>query len=224
MRKSAVILGLIAFVICGVLGFFAARQTLNPSSTTQDPPETPATQIQQNFILLLVDDLEQANPNLNSAWFMLLYKGSSPNINFQLIYPVTNFPDRSLKNQFTLTDGGALDPAFIQLVHNQYQITIDNYIILDKYALNRIAEWLGASELVYDPSDSDSMITEQTHLLEQGCAFMKSPSINTSSPFDWVSLVPNHMRTDLTFEQAISSWKQLADQYTLLSCDIFGSK
>ncbi len=52
MRKSAILAGLIALTVCGILGFFAARQFLDiPPKPTQGSI-TPVSQLQQNILVI----------------------------------------------------------------------------------------------------------------------------------------------------------------------------
>ncbi|HNS63633.1 MAG TPA: hypothetical protein PKV95_07320 [Anaerolineaceae bacterium] len=224
MRKSAILAGLIALTVCGLLGFFAARQFLDiPPKPTQGSI-TPVSQLQQNILVIWVDNMDNEKPALQTTWLLMLYKGNPASINFQLIHPSTGLPDIVIKSLFSLDQNGIPSSEFISKVQDEFKIPIHNYVLVDVPAVNKIAAWLNISSLHFDPADTDTIIAEQTRILQAGCSFISSPNVISTPAFDWVALVPDHMRTDLTFDQAISTWKQLVDHYDTLSCEIFQSR
>ncbi|HOD05902.1 MAG TPA: hypothetical protein PKH92_12735, partial [Anaerolineaceae bacterium] len=86
-KAPAIIVLLVLFGLCAAAGYGLARITEQPAETMiSTPDDTPDLSNQRRLILIQVDDLTAANPQLDVVWLLAVSMTDAPQLNFRIIY------------------------------------------------------------------------------------------------------------------------------------------
>jgi hypothetical protein len=199
--------------------------------------DTPAVQSvangQENVLVILVDQLENEQPELRAAWLVLIHPSGSQLI-FLPIYPSLqvgqNTLDTDLHRQFSLQADHSPSLAFLQALRNRemwwsYYLVMDEAALARMYALsfsvndstNRFAS-LAVSHLPLDWSKPQLALDGQARMVNQFCG--QTGAVVQAMPFDkMLETLAGEYYTDLSNEQFQQSWGFLRSYTGNLYCE-----
>lgn len=208
------------FLACAAFGYFVAENV--PS--TPDPivnQVTPDGSFEEHhFLILQVDRLDSANPQLVSAWFTSLYfvEDSNPTITFGQLYSPnsTREAGKNLQKTFALNGQGEPGEAFWKTI-STFGIKWESYFIVDQLAAQYILQWVnGPGEYI---SRMDG--TEDTRaVLQQTCVSLGALAGRESPSFDWTVIAPLHFSSNIRMERAMDYWDHITRKEYPPGCEI----
>ena len=205
---------------------------------TPTPPESipePARADQRSLLVLGVDRVDSSEARLQGVWYAV-YRQNSPRITLVPLFPALTEGDSTraveLDEAFRLRSDGAVDPAFFKAVSENFGMSWDAYVLLDDIAIMEIVDFFGGvsvnGERVSGPravggiprawEDPPVAVLGQAFLLESLCREITFDSIPKNYE-KILSLIPEHLRSELTTQQAFSDWLGLLSSGSALACE-----
>jgi len=208
-----IIIGIFLLLMLG-LGISVALSSFFPGAPLQISSEPiPLTQ-QLNILIVEVNDLSIPNPVLISAWGMFFSRSKQqPSIIFQILTPDKGDEAQSqLANNFELKPGKIPSSGFMDktLSANHLSKPWDAYILVDHEGLQKFSDWSGMS----------SNQTLETFLPEL-CYQMENSDSIPEITFHWGEIIPNHLKTNLSFETAVMIWDTAFHSPKKIFCDVY---
>lgn len=227
MKKYFVVLVLLViFVICAVLGFSGAKstwKTIAGSHTEITSTSTPgAAGTQHNILVIRVDDLESKRPTLLSTWIFFITYSDQPYMVMKILYPNSNSED--LIKTFSLDANGKLSPRFEAEV-KKLNFPWDGYVIVDEQGTQKINEWIlnqPVETTPYDPQnppDGFTVYVYDSRQLTTLCQNLQGVS-QRQVLMPWRDIIPTHLRSNLTFENIILIWDYLTQSTGAPYCEV----
>jgi hypothetical protein len=235
MKKSGLVLALIFFAACAIVGYLVASKSSGGTSTTSAGSVNVATAMaspQQNYLLVQVDDLSKTSQKLIQAWIVLTYYSDPPQIIFLPLYPSYDSAQNSnIAGAFAMTNSGRLSEKLSKKIADLYNVKVDGYILTDAAGLTSIAGWYNISgiEAGSSPAQTDDdkhvlLLNSQT-FFQNVCAQLKAGGAqNQYTSMQWSQLIPSHFQTDLSFEVLIASWDRVIRSSPPQQCDVHSSE
>ena len=233
MKKPTLILILLLFAVCAAVGYIvASKSEIGGSGNTEVDAETALTSTQQNFILVRVDDLTSSSPKLVEIWIVLTLYSDPPQIMFLPLYPKYDANVNStLSSAYSINSSGNLSDKLLDKIADEYNITINGYIMVDSNGMDSIASWFGIQgvQASSSPASSDeeihSILLNSQAFFQNVCLQLKTGgAANQFYSMQWSSLIPEHFQTDLSFEQLIGSWDKVIRSSAPQQCDVLSSE
>ncbi len=139
------LLALLAFAVCFGLGFkFSEALWPQIAPLLPDLAFLRPAPAQYSVVLIHVDTLEKEQPEMLSAWLIVIQYGNSPIVWFEPLYP--GRLDREFADQLQATSGvdgrGQLSDVFVQALE-QLELSSENALVLDDDGL---AQWMRSYE------------------------------------------------------------------------------
>lgn len=218
MKK--IIIGLIllaVFFACASAGYELAKNTLILSETVSPintgQASTAQTPDQSCILLIQVDRLDVKRPRLVSAWAGLIYSPVEMPLKLS-VKPVyfsgmQSKEARALEQAFVMNDKGEPGSGFWK-AFSAYQVTCQDYIMVDEYALVKTLNWIEnrtnmADEIGKAAGDPDAA----ARIVESACSKVVGMNQTPMAPFKWSDLAPGHIRTSLRWEAAELYWEKI---------------
>jgi hypothetical protein len=195
----------------------------------------PARADQRSLLILGVDRVDSSEARLQGVWYAV-YRQNSPHITLVPLFPALTDGDaaraRELNEAFRLRSDGAVDPAFFKAVGEEFGMSWDAYVLLDDIAIMEIVDFFGGvpvnGEVLSGPravggilrawEDPVAAVLGQASLLENLCQGITFDS--TPKNYEKItSLIPDHLRSELTMDQAFSAWLGLLSSGPALACE-----
>ncbi|MCX7975697.1 MAG: hypothetical protein N2646_01365 [Bellilinea sp.] len=223
MRRILLLLSILAFMFCLAAGFILAQKSLNSMSEQGNSNDVARSEssYQQNILLIHVDELEKNQPALISVWGLILYF-PEPKIILQPIYPSPIGAERFPLNNFKITQTKNLNSRFIQQVSLQTQMTWDNYILIDHQALSFFTAELFSGDELYAPDQTNGIISVERAYFSQLCNRLVEMEQDGLQQLRWKHLIPDHWRSNLSFDDALLNWEKLTSPQNPVKCEVFG--
>ncbi len=235
MKKPTLILILILFTACAIGGYLVASKVNigsgNSSSSAQSLPTALAAS-QQNFLLVRVDDLSSASPQLVEAWVVFTAYSDPPQVMFMPLYPSYDASkNKTLAAAFAMGSNGMLTSRLQETVAKEYNFSLNGNILIDSTGMNGLAGWFGISgvEVNAVPASSDlethNILVNSQFFFQNVCAQLKNGQANAQ--FDsirWSKLIPAHFQTDLSFEHLMASWDRILHGAAPQQCDVLSNE
>jgi hypothetical protein len=241
MGKTRWILPVIIFLFFSLFGFGIAqsigRSDLLASILSRQAPTSLAPtehSNQQNFLIIHVDDLTGSHPRLVSVWVGLItFFEDQPFIHMKLLYPDPNSPylREAIKNAFILDEQGKPSQAFTVEIQ-RFNIPWNGYILVDDVGAS---ELIGALQLA-PPSNPavptpefliplsidtpDASLALEPGWIQNLCLHLSQRNLNAPPFQKWSEVIPNHLRTDLTFDTLALTWERLTSSSRPTLCKI----
>lgn len=226
---------LFLFTACAIGGYLAASKinigSGNSSSSAQSLPTALAAS-QQNFLLVRVDDLSSASPQLVEAWVVFTAYSDPPQVMFMPLYPSYDASkNKTLSDAFGMGSDGKLTGRLQQTIAKQYDFSLNGNIVVDSTGMNGLAGWFGISGIEVNavPASSDlethNILVNSQFFFQNVCAQLKNGQANAQ--FDsirWSKLIPAHFQTDLSFEHFIASWDRILHGAAPQQCDVLSNE
>jgi len=242
MKTVAILLSIIVFVACLVLGIRAG----STSPPGDQPGKTPPPQTiqlsaekQRTILLIGVNDLQDASPRLISLW-VLLYRLDTPRAAVVPLYPPpvtgvhTALPVHTdLSVHFSLTDQRQLSSAFLGALQD-FQFAWTGYVMMDQTGSARLIDWMKGIEIqdttldgmsavatLVDPLvDASAALASQKQLGQSLCQRFSAVDPDSNWLALTTDLIPQHLNTNLDIESLRADWKTLVASSTPLSCEV----
>ena len=220
----------LVFLGCAALGFLFANQIWQSlfTSPTSSKTGTPlAFSQQKNVLIIHTNELHASSPDLISVWALFMTLSDPPNITFKAIYPPLP-PSKSLaplNTLFSLTPQAEVSSSFLRGMQ-AYDFQWDSVIVVDNQAIYNLAEWFTGQEPSLQPLAPSSaeadrkVLTSEQALFQQMCDHLTDPSTQDAKTPDWREIIPNHMKTDLQFDNVMVQWTRLTAPNNLLHCEV----
>jgi hypothetical protein len=225
----------ISLAVGGWLGFRIGEIGETPSATPISPFPEVTRPDQRSLLILGVDRVDSTEARLQGAWYVV-YRQNHPRITLIPLYPAPPGSDSSrqavLEEKFRLHSDGAVDPAFFRATQDRFEMSWDGYILLDDIAMIEIVDFFGGvtvnGELISGPravgsiprpwDNSPDAVLQQAFLVETICENITLET--TPKTYDKIlSLIPEHLQTELTTDEAFSDWLGLLSSGDPLICD-----
>lgn len=221
------------FVTIGVLGgqslgnSHLLQANLVGSLQSTAPPDVATGQ--QNLLVIGVDQLNQAQPRLRSAWLLIYFPGK-PTLTLLPVYPDVG-GDQGINQQFeasfSLSQGGDPDKGFLEALRQK--VWWSHYLILDaagfQIGLDALTDPATNTEKTTQISDladpqqaPQDALEAQAMLLKQTCeqAGQVLPGLDYTI---LLQQIRSNMKSDLTSSELETLWHSLADLGSGLRCE-----
>jgi hypothetical protein len=237
MKKAQGFILIILFVACGVIGILLANQFVGSDDQKTPEPVVYPTRTagapgdgQTNLVLMRVNDLSATQPELISIWIAFLGPADYPGLTVMMLYPNPDAPEQvqSLADAFSLGEDKQPVAEFWQELAS-YKFTWDGYLLADSQAITSITGWVNNSQVqlqaqpANNPEGYRIIQYEETSVFKNICSTLGNAEDAAGPVPDWGSIIPLHMRTDLTFEAMMYSWGKLNPPGNTTPCYILGN-
>lgn len=180
---------------------------------------------QKNLLLIVVDQLEESEPDLLGAW-MLIYAPSGLRVTFMPIYPTGSEASLDVAQAFGLEKARDPSAAFKQVLESQ-GLWWDNYLVVDQAILAALVELSGGIDLGNGHSNGQQVVgllpiaeqDSQTALelqarIAKGICQRFDNTLQNASPETIIELfvggaLSPSVHSDLTPEQLLASWTRM---------------
>ncbi|HTX78106.1 MAG TPA: hypothetical protein VMC62_00485 [Longilinea sp.] len=229
MNKTVIALILIAFVLCCVVGFFAAS-AVNPENKPGQKTPIVAGNIPQQTTLLLVhvNDISEANPTLITIWALFYYPGDNPSLMFQQVYPSSQASvDATIQSQMTLSAKGDVASQFFGSLQDQYRFSWNNYVVVDQQSMQNLTGWLpgmDSTAFLTTPLGRDDLLQAASNdqdYLKQLCSKLSDPQARDNLIVPWDQVLQEHLLTDLGASAFSTVWSHLIANPAPATCNVF---
>jgi len=238
MKAVAIILSIVAFVACLLVGIQAGSQSSPPTSVkaTSTPNLWLSPSQQRTIPYIIADNLQNPAPRLVAVW-LLLYRPDLTKVTLLPLYPGgvagTASGESALPGAFLLSPDKSPDKKFMAALQG-YHVPWNGYILTDLYGISRTVDWLQGIEYgdstIDGPTALDSLIPPwedlqasletQEKIITGACKTIA----NIPAEANWIGLAsvlsPDHLHTDLNLEMVIADWKGLVSGMEPLTCEI----
>ncbi len=209
-----ILLILLVFLGCALLGYQAAGQ-LNPSQEGSQEPDLEAgfRGEQYNLLLMRVDQLNSMQPRLISIWFVSLFflEDNPTTLTLAQIYPSNSPSSLSLEQTFAFTAQGEIASSFWDKV-DDYGFNWESYIVVDAVGANEFLQWLnGPGDYIGALEAASGSRENGLRMVEQTCKSIASASGRELGQVNWSSLMPAHFRSNIRLEAGLVYWDRLVD-------------
>lgn len=219
MKKTFLLILAIGFLIFAFLGFKAALK-IDQNSPVIQTPTTVDDLIgkQKNLLILHVNDLSSKDAQLVSAWGSFIVYSSPPQLMWVPLFPAsTQELTEDIQSKFRLADIGVLDTKSKALFSEQYDLTIDGYILIDDNAYTAFQTWSGSQT----DSTTPGILANEKKVLANICRIFKKDGARTFlNKIRWIDLIPSHFSTDLSFETLMLGMDIVKTSGKLDSCEV----
>jgi hypothetical protein len=238
MKAVVILLSIVAFIACLILGLEAGSR----STTSSDPKATATSNLwasvgqQRTIVFIVADDLQTPAPRLVSVW-VVLYRPDLPLVTFLPLFPPNTItitadpPD--LAGAFALGADRSPSTSFIAALKS-YHFDWNGYVLTDQLGLARTVDWLGGVFLSNNPADGATALASLVNPWEDPLGALQTQQkllqsvcekVSTLKPeANWLelagTLMPQHLHTSLSLELAITDWKSLAGGSDPIRCDV----
>lgn len=216
MKKIGILLILLMFLICTVVGFKAAETYYRLQPTPTATVERKEDQLQQTLFLLHVDQLKAQKPALQSVWALFLYYSSKPSMTFVPLYQRETGLGRSLPlRAFSISREGDVSEAFLQTLQSHFDLNTTEFVVLDDQALRSF----GRVFTVQQPQGQEAVTSEQAAVTSM-CSFLQTAAAQNGVDLPWKEVLPNHFRTNVRFDLFLANWLLLTAGENRPQCEM----
>jgi hypothetical protein len=230
MTKARIAIYVAIFAAFSMIGIVLAYQfrdhILFPVSGEKAASAPVMARSQQNLLVIHIDELNKPNPKLISVWVVFFAQHDRTFVSFKALHPDPLSPNPIIPVNvlFSLDENGAPSEAFLYWVR-KHHLEWSAFVLIDQEGLEQISRHLqsGALDFII-PRSKDQRLTvwqQEAGLMNRLCLQMQENE-RTKNKFDWDGLIPHHMRSDLTFENAILMWNKIAPGNDPPYCEVYG--
>lgn len=216
MRKTGFFLALIAFIVFLFLGFQVAKLFADPGEEQSGNLASEVDAVQSNTLFIHVDRLDAEYPRLVSMWVVFTYAADPVSMTFLPIYPTGKSGETDLAARFTLSDDLTVSPGFLEKLQEDYNFQWDHIVLIDGEGVAYWNRFIRGSEY-FQPTEGD-VLQPEIDLITDFCASVRENGSGMLAGLDWSQLIPAHMRTDLAFDQVLSTWDRIRNSG---KCEVF---
>lgn len=223
MKKAGFLVVLIVvFGTCGWLGFRAAISGLGKVNESSSGGAAPTAPPQKNILIVSVDSLGSANPQLVSAWVLFAVSSEpSPSLVFLPVYHMDGrYPQAMhLANSFAFMRNSEPSDIFQSEMLAYLNIArFDAYVSLDSQAVSVFARLFPGSQPTHQPFE----VSTQDHVLvlRDICAALEARASATAADLNWGEIVPEHFRTEMSFPDFTADWILFTRSQSIPHCEV----
>lgn len=217
MRKTGIFLALIAFAAFLFLGFQAADLFPSPEQEQSGDLASEVASVQSNTLLVHVDHLDAEYPSLVSMWVIFTYTADPVSMTFLPIYPTGRNGESDLAARFALSADLDITPGFLSQVQKDYSIQWDYIVLIDNEGIAYWNQFIRGND--YAQPAEGNILQPEVDLATDFCASIHENGSGMLVGLDWSQLIPAHMRTDLAFDQVLTTWDRVRNSG---KCEVFG--
>lgn len=220
MKKIALLLIIVVFLVCAVLGFSLANRVNGDLAVSPETQRYDGKAEQHNMILVQVDQLGSEQPRLESVWFVSLYflEANPPIVTFAQIFPprTPTAASQTLENAFRLDRNGEPATGFWNILRAN-KLSWEGYMLVDQQALEIALGWL------HNGGSWGTALTqkeESTQAVQQTCQALVGLADRSMEPFHWSGFAPAHFRSNIKMENSLSYWDRLITTEQPVRCEV----
>lgn len=230
MKAVVIILSIIAFIVCLLVGLQAGTDSRNVTGAIHSSESSPIPPSQQRTLLIIfTDDIQSPSARLAGLW-IVFYRPDTPRLVVMPLYPLDASDD--LANQFTLTSSHIPSPSFLKAVQG-YDFRWDGYVLADQAMVPALVDEFKGIFLLDTPMNGKAAAgtlkmpwekrEEALFSQEQfGAAFCKliaaqTPDFNVKKLI--ARLPSQHFYIEFNLDQANQDWKGLAGHGSPIQCE-----
>lgn len=229
MLKKIILL-FIVFLLCLITGYCTYESPLISNRLSPPKPTPTAELMQNNYLVIHVDDISKAAPDLLSVWaiFASFPDKAAPGVIVKPLYPNPD-PSQSpvdWKNKFELSSQKELAQDFQKEINRAYQITWNSTIVLDHYAVMVLSNFLTGIPANPSPTlpytqDTASMQLQEEQMIWNGiCQSLGDQTLREKADFDLQLLRPDHFLMTNSWDDAKQDWADLTGEGRAPICEV----
>ena len=223
MRKIVIVLTILVFFACMILGLYASNILPPPgqNNSADSTAKPPGVSYQRNIAILHVDDLQADSPKLMSIWGLILYF-PEPKVIIQPLYPLDIEGNTDLGNRFSLSSDKTPNQVFMKFLADDNQITWDNYLVLDQQGMSAIGMWAFGGDPLQVSDPTLSALQLEKVYFNQLCGALEAQGNQFLSGSAWSDIIPDHMHSNIGLDDMLADWTKLTQGSQPLDCQVFG--
>jgi hypothetical protein len=201
----------LSFIPFAFLGFVFATVTTQakaePSPIAQSNHSPNPSQ--SNILYIVVDKTSKPNPRLVSIWGLFFSTQDQLMAEFVPLYPSKkSLSDTLLISKFFLDTNLKLDPEFMNLITEYFQINWNGFIVLDQDAEKDLTSELSSLDTIKTVNTQSSKKSSNSSIFFSSlCKFLKSPKTNTKGS-DLLATPSLDANVQLNIVLAAFTWTQ----------------
>lgn len=235
--KTRFVISFLTFTICLLIGIQLGNHAKSPPDTRllETRPLVNSPSQQRSIVFIAADDLQSSEPRLVGVW-LVLYRPDVPSISLLSLYPsqpsATSTQKIDLAAAFSLTKEGAPSSSFFKALQD-FHFNWNGYLLIDDTGVAAIIDWMqgitvdnqtiGGIEALNGlirPWENTRLASEtQRDYLMSACKRMAQLPADSNWTSLLTGLMPQHLRTDLSFDLILSDWKRLVSGPDPFSCE-----
>ena len=216
MRKFIRILVIIVlFFSCLFVGVYLAE-----FADTEKPATTGSLDLEKNnqinVLVVIVDQLEQSNPEFLSAWSLILHY---PESNGLILVPLSSSTDKNytdLARNFRLDSKKNPNSKTQKYFEDTFNVRWDAVVVMDLHAVQLFTNWISnnefpvnISEALNHPLDPENKYKNAFEL----CKLISNRTFPQWELLDSAAISEEHFHTQLPIDELNSLWSKLSNEY-----------
>ncbi len=232
-HSSSIVLGPYPGENSAPIAMPATQQMAYPAVGLPAPTENPVT-VQRNVLVIGVDHLSAAQPQLESIWVVMYFPGSL-DLTFVPLYPdpgeTPAGQSSPLAASFSLDPAGKPSRAFLRQLEDQ--VWWNNFLVIDRSAMRALIDLAGGlpsgdlngngTQVKLEPlsswQDASTTIAGQTEILSRLC---EQPQVTAPSKVALIAALKkleSNLATDLDLMTILDEWQTKSSPSLPFHCD-----
>jgi hypothetical protein len=190
---------------------------------------TPDGARQSNWVLVRVNDMSLASPQLVSIWGMFLSFTPGPQVFFKPIYTqdTTSAPALKLAGLFNVNADRTISSDFIQEL-DHLNIQRAGMVILDDTGFQSFTAWFNSTPAAVQtdllvPATGWAPILKESPEIQtyhRICTSLQAPNSARSQRLDWHAMVPNHILPQPDLKSLAGLWERILASNMPAHCEV----
>jgi len=205
-----------------LFGLWAASRLHSPL------PINVPTEMQKNYLLVQVEDLEERSPEVISIWVAFVSRSNSTHIIFMPLYPNSDIKvNNKINRALRVTRDDLVADRSVRKIEKKYHIRTSGFVVVDNAAVTFIASQLleesltPADDAPHDAEAISRFLSNAEDHFSSFCAqIQQQGSELTLDRFDWSQILPAHFRTDLSFEELTIEFESILKAGQIQTCEV----
>lgn len=228
MKKALVILVVLVFAACLWIGFDAASKLANGSGglTVLARNTSPLPAQQHNLLLVHTTSLDHSQAKLVSVWAAYISFTNPPQMILMPLYPQAGGDRPAFATQTVLDSENRVSDKFIKSVQETYALPFTGYALVDSEGVQAFNKWFLNQEItldaniISDPTLQSQVLNASQQFFTHTCALFEKGDYNPLSKIRWSSILPDHFRTNLSFETLTLDLEKIVRTSDPVSCRV----
>jgi hypothetical protein len=223
-KKYSLVILIAIYAVCLIAGFsFAGLRRAEAGTPTPDGNR------QSNWILVRVDDMSIAHPQLVSVWGMFLSFTPGPQVFFKPIYTpdTTSAAALKLAGLFKVNGDRTISTNFIQEL-DHLNIQRSGMVIIDDTGFKSFTSWFTSTtlaaqtDLLVPPTGWAPILKESPEIqaYQRICTSLRAADSPRSQGLDWRSMVPNHILPQPDLKSLAGLWEKIIASDIQAHCEV----
>jgi hypothetical protein len=215
-QKPLFWLVIIIFAVMGLIGYGIGSTMVVQTAGSNPGFDLPSQASNSTtYVVLEVDDLSAAKPELLSIWFVHLKKGEKNYLGFTPVITAdqTENADLALLKNYSLDGQNNPTHDLLNAIAKKGFPTT-NYMVVDQKSSAALINWFTGKELSDPIFENSRTMTEYGKVLRSFCSTLSLPSDRGNQDFPWTKIIPEHFKTSINFTRAIENLEFLTSPNT----------